>query len=308
MNMAATLDMAMDALHAGGHVGQVLSGVINSLDARRAGLSARQWKEWVGEEVRSHPVYPELLEDPFVRHSATRPRGYPGDAELLDFIYRNENVRPRIASASPLGQRLYRFSCETPAPEAVRLRSALAAAEVDRAAANGRRPHILSVACGHLREAPIVRSLAAGNLGRYVGADQDPRSLDLVRREYGPLGVEAVAYSVRDLLRRGDDLGRFDFIYCLGLYDYLSDETGGRLLKRLFGMLNPGGKVWVANFTGDPWSVGYMEAIMDWWLIYRSPEQMADFRSVLPASQVASSEVFLEPTGNVAFLEVVKAP
>ena len=45
---------------------------------------------------------------------------------------------------------------------------------------------------------------------------------------------------------------------------------------------------------------------MDWWLIYRSPEQMAAFCSVLPASQVSSSEVFLEPTGNVAFLEVVK--
>ncbi|HEX6984304.1 MAG TPA: hypothetical protein VF170_02955, partial [Planctomycetaceae bacterium] len=194
--MLAMLDLAMDALHAGGHVGQILSGLINSFDARRAGLTAGEWKEWIAEEVRPHPLYPELLEDPFVRHSATRPRGYPGDAELLDFIYRNPNVRARIDAASPLGQRLYRFSCETPAPEAVRLRSALAAAEIDRAAAHGRRPHILSVACGHLREAPIVRSLAAGTLGRYVGADQDPQSLDLVRREYGSLGVEAVEFSV----------------------------------------------------------------------------------------------------------------
>ena len=40
--------------------------------------------------------------------------------------------------------------------------------------------------------------------------------------------------------------------------------------------------------------------------VYRSTAQMAAFPSVLPAAAVASSEVFLEPTGNVAFLEVVK--
>jgi hypothetical protein len=49
-----------------------------------------------------------------------------------------------------------------------------------------------------------------------------------------------------------------------------------------------------------------MEALMDWWLIYRSPEDMADLRSVLPPAEIESSEVFLEPTGNVVFLEVVK--
>jgi len=71
-------------------------------------------------------------------------------------------------------------------------------------------------------------------------------------------------------------------------------------------MLNRGGKIWIANFTGDPWAVGYMEAVMDWWLIYRSPEQVEAFRSALPQEGVESAEVFLDPTGNVAFLEVVK--
>jgi extracellular factor (EF) 3-hydroxypalmitic acid methyl ester biosynthesis protein len=304
--MPELLDRTLDALHGSASVGEALTSLIGGLDERRAAMTKPEWREWIAATVRPHPVRGMLLEDPFVRHSATRPRGYPGDAELLDFIYRSDNVRPRVTGSSPLGQRLYRYSAETPAPEAVRLRSALAAAEIDRSAALGRLPHVLSVACGHLREAPAVRSLAAGRLGRYVGVDQDRQSLDMVRREYGSLGVEAVEFPVRELIRRGDTLGSFDFIYVLGLYDYLTKEAGGRLLKRLFGMLNPGGKVWIANFTGDPWSVGFMEAMMDWWLIYRSPEQMAEFRSELPAAAVASSDVFLEPTGNVAFLEVVK--
>ena len=303
--MTAILDRTVGALHTGGSIGEALTPLITALDAHRAGMRREEWRDWA-EELRARPACATLLEDPFAHHSATRPRGYPGDAELLDFIYRSPNVQPRVATATALGRRLYQYSTETPAPEAVRLRSMLAAAEIDRCAARGRRPHVLSVACGHLREAPGVRSLAAGTLGRYVGVDQDKQSLDLVRREYGPLGVEALECPVKKIIRCGDMLGSFDFIYVLGLYDYLSDETGNRLLKRLFGMLNRGGKVWIANFTGDPWAVGYMEAVMDWWLIYRSPEQVEAFRSALPQEAVESAEVFLDPTGNVAFLEVVK--
>lgn len=225
--MADTLGATLDALHGGASIGEFMTRLVGKLDTSRAALPPEEWREWIAAEVRPHPVYQAVLEDPFVHHSATRPRGYPGDAELLDFIYRNENVRRRVAGASALGQRLYRYSAETPAPEAVRLRSALAAAEIDRCAARGRLPHVLSVACGHLREAPTVRSLAAGRLGRYVGVDQDRQSLDLVRREYGPLGVEAIEFPVRELIRRGDALGRFDFIYVLGLYDYLTEEAGG---------------------------------------------------------------------------------
>jgi hypothetical protein len=303
--MDELLDRTMDSLRPDANVGPPLTRLIEDLDRRRSTTPAHEWRDWISTEVRRHPVYLALLEDPFVRHSATRPRGYPGDAELLDFIYRTQNVQPRVAAASPLGRKLYQYTTETPGPEAVRLRSALTAAEIDRLAAKSRKPHVLSIACGHLREASIARSAAAGTLGRYVGVDQDAQSLDLVRRDYGAFGIEALEYSVRDVIRNGDTLGRFDFIYVLGLYDYLTDETGGRLLRRLFGMLNPGGKVWIANFT-TPWAVGYMEALMDWWLIYRTPEQIATFRSALPAGLLASTEVFLEPTGTVVFLEAVR--
>jgi extracellular factor (EF) 3-hydroxypalmitic acid methyl ester biosynthesis protein len=304
--MNAILDRTLDALAAGGNVGEAMTGLAIELETRRATMPAGEWREWVASSARTHPLAKALQEDPFVHHSATRPRGYPGDAELLDFIYRSDNVQPRVQSASALGRKLYRYSIETPAPEAVRLRSSLAAAEIDRTAARIRRPHILSVACGHLREARIAQSLVAGRLGRYVGVDQDPRSLDLVRREHGAMGVEALEYSVLDLIRRGETLGSFDFIYVLGLYDYLSDETGARLLSRLFRMLNPGGKIWLANFTGDLWSTGFMEAVMDWWLVYRTPEQMLAFSAAVPKESVAWREVFLDPTGNVAFLEVVR--
>jgi hypothetical protein len=281
-----------------------LAGQLHSVRSERDGA---QWRQWIERELRPHSLYRVLLEDPFVRHSAERPRGYPGDAELLDYIYGSADVRPKVAAATDLGRQLYGFSNSTPAPAAVRHRLSITAAEIERMAAGGARPHILSIACGHLREAPSLPSLHEGRLGRLVALDQDPLSVQRVRAECAHLGVEAHECSARKFIRGACRGSRFDFIYALGLYDYLSDETGRRLLAAAVDMLNPGGKVWIANFVEDLWSTAYMEAVMDWWLVYRSEERLTRLAEGLDPAKVASQRLFREPADHVAFLEIVRA-
>ncbi|MCX6608929.1 MAG: hypothetical protein NTV52_35790 [Acidobacteria bacterium] len=74
-------------------------------------------------------------------------------------------------------------------------------------------------------------------------------------------------------------------------------------------MLKPGGKVWVANFVPDISDVGFMEAIMDWWLIYRDAAAMSGLAAtgLAGCTDVASTRTFHETEHNVVFLEAVKA-
>ncbi len=302
------LDRTLNELREAVPVVKPVAALVGHLHEMRARMPRESFQRWVHAEIRGHALYPVLLEDPFVRHCAARPRGYPGDAELLDYIYESDNVRPIVDGATVLGRRLYDFTHDSPASAAVRYRLVLAATEIDRLAAAGGRPHVLSIACGHLREAQSLTALREGTLGRFVALDQDPLSLELVRREWSHRGVEVREGSARSVIRNGrDTLGRFDFIYALGLYDYLSDEAGRRLAAACVDMLTPGGKLWIANFVEDLWSSGYMEAVMDWWLVYRNEAKLETMAAKTERAKLASVRTFREPAQNVAILELVRA-
>jgi SAM-dependent methyltransferase len=240
-------------------------------------------------------------QEPVTRHAARRPRGYAGDAQLLDYIY---GASPLPSGTSDLGRRLYEWGFQVPAQRSVRNRCELLHGFLDDLSARtGGRADVLSVACGHLRELPRD---GVRRFRRFVGLDQDPRSLALVRRELGPVGVDVIEASIRRLAFARLDLGRFDFIYSAGLYDYLADPIAARLSEATFAMLNPGGRLLIANFA--PWlrDIGYMEAIMDRQLIYRGKPHMLLLSAGLAPSEVRQQRLFFDRPRNVCFLEVEK--
>jgi hypothetical protein len=78
-------------------------------------------------DIASHPVTDLIHQDPFTYHSYTKPRGYAGDAELLDYIY---GLRPP-EYASEIGQKIFNFTTNTSAPASVRLRCRVLAKYID---------------------------------------------------------------------------------------------------------------------------------------------------------------------------------
>ncbi len=252
-------------------------------------------------DLRKHPVTALLHQDPYTCYGFHKPRGYAGDAVLLDFIYGGGPSAPLVESASGMGSAIYHQCLRHPSSAAIRARRDHLASRMAALCRNGACPDILSVACGHLREAGRLERGAVPT-GRFVALDQDAAILEVALAEHPSLLIEPVQRSVFSLLRSGQQLGTFDFIYSAGLYDYLSDDFATRLTEKLTAMLNPKGRLLIANMLTDFPGAGYMEAIMDWWLIYRTAAQFK--RLAGRAAGVKRVRVYQKR--HIVYMEILK--
>lgn len=272
--------------------------IVTELKRLKTVSSAADWRGRVREDVLNGPWKELAHACPITRRSFEKPRGYAGDAVILDYIYGFQGVE----SPPPTGisARVYEYTKQSPACRAVRYRRTLIAHLIDEIAGQKAFPNILSIAAGHLREFELSEAAQLGMLGTWIAMDQDPLSVASIERDYGARGVTAQAGSVRDIITGRKTYSGFDFIYAAGLLDYLPDEIAKRLVIAMSKMLAPGGRMMIANFMPDIFDVGYMEIFMDWHLIYRNKQQM---QNLFEGSRFLPNSINIEydPDRNIVF-------
>jgi len=283
-------------------VHQALDELFGTLRQWKLDTSEADWQNFV-QLCRQHPLKELVHQDPFTFRAFSKPRGYAGDAVMMDYIYGREEAWEPPA-AEPVGAQIFNFTTSAPASEGVRCRRAAIARRIDRLADEKPRPHILSIAAGHLREAELSSTLRRGRAGRMLALDADSESLDEVSRRYSRFGVETLPTKFRSLLTNRCDVGQFDLVYSTGLFDYLDQRVGSRLVTSMFQMLRPGGSLIVANFLPGVRDIGYMEAYMDWQLIYRNRREMIELTMDIPEEEIQDVRLFSEENLNIIFLEV----
>ncbi len=272
--------------------------LVQDLDAIRNSRSTEEWRDYT-RVFQDHALLKPLHQDAFTYRGFRKPRGYAGDAVLMDMVY-GTGDRELVAKSSDLGKRIYAVAETTTIFASTRDRVARLATGIDEVCARNPNAHIMSVACGHLREAVSSEAVKTNRFGRFVGLDQDKRSLRVIQKNHP--NVECVAASIGELMDGSVNPGSFDYIYSAGLYDYLDDEIGRRLLHTLVGMIRPGGRIMIVNFLPNLPTVGYMEAAMDWWMVYRPAEQLHALADHLPGAK--SSRVITDPLKHLNYLEV----
>jgi extracellular factor (EF) 3-hydroxypalmitic acid methyl ester biosynthesis protein len=288
-----------------GNVSDAFNGLVRDLFCHKQSIGAEEFHCIALPLCRDHRVSQLLWQDPYTLRALAKPRGYAGDAVLIDFFYGYNG--PDEADTT-LGKDIFAAAMKRSASESVRYRCHLVANKIDEVARHHPGARVLSVASGHLREAAISEAIQRNLVHCLIALDQDEKSVNFVRSEFQDkhLPIEPLCGSIRSILTRKLRPGPLDFAYAAGLYDYLEAPLAARLTARMFEMLDGGGRLLVANFAPEIEEQGYMEAFMDWRLIYRDEVSVAAFAQEIPEGEIADRKLYRDPHRNVIYLELVK--
>ena len=279
-----------------GDVEPAMDLLISGLEAARTSLTPTNWWRAV-DAVRTSPIHLRLLEDPYIAAAYRKADGYAGDARTLDFVYR---LRQAPANTSALGCRLLGISTDVPIAAAVRARSRHIADLVTRRLVRRPTSTVVSIACGHMRELRWIEpEVLAG--AHIVGMDQDETSLACAGDTHPCLTT--IRNSVRRVLVDPSVVPEADIIYSAGLFDYLDGRTAILLVERLGSRLRTGGVLVVVNLTATNAEIAFMEAVMDWWMIYRDEE---DLRRLVPENSSFDCRTYSLAGQRLACLELTR--
>ncbi len=223
-----------------------------------------------------------LFSAPFSARAYFKPRGYAGDYEMMNQLYRQD-----IAGPDLFARCLHYYFVKAPSAQAVRNRASYMLGKIKKliAANPGKKLRILSVASGPAWEIQSWYKEFGNELSDQVEfclLDQDEHSLKHAQKQINIIArsqnfrpnVNLFSKDIRILINEGLKLGEFDMIYSAGLFDYLSAPVARITGKRLIKSLKPGCDLIIGNFNFNNPNLPVMNLVFDWQLIYRSDEEM----------------------------------
>ncbi|HRI07075.1 MAG TPA: class I SAM-dependent methyltransferase family protein, partial [Nannocystaceae bacterium] len=253
---------------------------------------------------------PMLLAAPVLQRAYSKPLGYPGDFLVMMHIYKDS-----FEGATSFGKVFHKLACEEPLSAGVRTRKdlvkELTRSEYGRRRAAGEPLRVMSLGCGPARE--VVELLAEEPEPpreiHWTLIDQEEKALSVAYHDVirgiaargAACSAQCLYLSFEQLVRdpmaiRGEPQ---DLIYCVGLFDYLSERRAQALVSALRERLRPGGLLAVGNARAPNDHFWLGEFVLDWSLIYRDEAALRRFALGVDPSAL---EVRHEPSRAYDFL------
>lgn len=259
-------------------------------------------------------LHPLVLCSPFMHRTYEKPLGYAGDYEMVRMM-----TDPPFQGGSLYAKLLNAFFVNTPPVVAHRNRIDTLVRHLQteslRSRQNNSRTTFFNLGCGPAMEIQrFMSEFAHSNMSDFTLLDFNTETVQYAQRVLGQIRekhhrqtkITVVKKSVAQLIKDSSQFkpGGFDVVYCAGLFDYLPDSVCTMLLEVFYKLAAPGGKVLVSNVDACNPSRGWMECMVDWYLIYRDAGQMQ--RIVPEHIDQEQVHIYSEPSSVNIFAEIRK--
>ncbi|MEX1036570.1 MAG: PilZ domain-containing protein [Sneathiella sp.] len=258
---------------------------------------------------------PELLPGASWNRAYTKPLGYPGDYQVMNFAY-NLNLEGKTAYAK-FCHRLGTSTGEFIATRMTMTKQTIANLSAKAAGKGQSRFKVASLGCGPAQEvANFLRTSTLPLSMEFTLIDQDHDALSYaynstypqVARLDGKASVKCLHATFLEFLATGKlfrKLEKQDLIYAVGLADYLGKKRATKLVNDLYSNLSPGGTLLIGCMRTSEESLEWqVEYVVDWTLVHRNEEEMLELARDI--DEQATREIVVDSTGHCHLLIVSK--
>lgn len=272
------------------------------IEEQRDDLRTEDWKTYISKNSDIHRWRYFLSHDPYTRWGLLKPRGYPGDATLMDFAYRHKSIEGHITNAGEIGQEIYKHTSSAKQSVSARERTQYITNQIVSLCKNHKDISISSFASGHGREIEHLTESQKENIKELLAIDNDMNSLNEINKLLRGKARCVLKNVFRVSIKEYD---KYDLIYSLGLFDYLEERYAVSLIDKMWCGVKSGGRLLIANLNMNAANLGYCEAIMDWWMIQRNDDDLIKLGENLQDSGTVDN-MFVDNAGCFSYLVLDK--
>ncbi len=212
-------------------------------------------------------INPILNVNTLIGRSYVKPFGYPGDFYLIDHIYSNHvNVDKKYRNWDIFYQ-------NQEGTMAVRNRKDYFLDQCLRLALKKQgAKKVLILGSGPATDVNEFLNMYGGNDFSFDLVDYDQNAIDYSsakNKEFEKL----ISYHKVNVLRF-EPSRRYDLVWSAGLFDYFREKHFVYLLKKYINYVAEGGELVIGNFSTENPSQILMEVVSEWYLNYRSREDL----------------------------------
>lgn len=250
---------------------------------------------------------PDFSKSNLMNHARTWPQGYAGDYKIIEKVYRDTPLSEGV------GYLLDKYFLSTELAVAVRERLVAMRDILSRELSNKEKPDVLNIGCGSCREifelaSEIQRSGASVTC---LDFDSDALNFAAGRLSYSGIlaRIELRKYNALRMVSSEKNMKEFgtqDIIYSIGLLDYLEDQVNVRLMRALYTLLKPGGKLIAVFKDAERYGTQDYHWLVDWSMFYQRSAR--ESRNLIEKAEIPASSVRVQrdASGVIIFYIITK--